>query len=760
MEKEFLPYFISIAWFIVSSYHALSAAGAPSPRFVVSFNPGWLFLPADSASAASKEFDESTCTPVCLPHTNKIVDYANIDTSSFAFISWYRKHYTPPPALLGKRFLLEFEAVSKAAEVFVNGTRAGGHDGAYTPFTLDITGRLAIGMDNVIAVRVDSRQRKDIPPEGRDVDFMLFGGIVRDVRLSAVDPLHVAEVYAWTDTGSGATVSVETALVNDDSRRRGCTLATQLVDAQGAVVAQKVGPVAIEVRSTKIVNRTLGPITAPHHWHPDAPYLYFIRTVVTDSGGKIDEHRFRFGLRTFTFLKQGAFTVNGKPFKLRGLNRHETFPFLGRAASNRLQARDAEMVKYDFGCNAVRCSHYPQDPAFLDRCDEIGLLVLEEMAGWNWVTPDSSWQGIALKNLEEMIVRDRNHASILSFGVRINQSADFHAFYRATNRIARRLDPSRSTYGARVLDRGSRYEFMEGIWAQNFAIPDSTPPVLPWITTESVGHRLPAHSWDNTAWLCGHACIHAAMLDSAYKNPAIAGIMGWCAFDYHSAYRYAERSVCFHGVADIFRQSKPAAYVYQAQRDPELYGPMVHILHDWSEAIKQNDVWVASNCDSVELFVHGASLGRRAPGRYRYLPHPLFVWENVPFSAGGIRAVGFRGDSAVATHTRATPGRPIGLAMAAEDTLLETGGDMTRVTVIAVDKNSRPVPRVSFPVAITVTGVADFLGTSPIALENGRTSFFVKTRAADTGTVRCSVKSGMLKTAEVNIAVRAGDDSP
>ena len=132
----------------------------------------------------------------------------------------------------------------------------------------------------------------------------------------------------------------------------------------------------------------------------------------------------------------GVCRINGHPNKLRGLNRHETFPFIGRAAANRLQRRDADIIKYDFGCNIVRCSHYPQDPEFLERCDEIGLLVLEEMAGWNFVSIKPEWQKIALDNLTEMIIRDRNHPSIISFGVRVNQSADFHEFYTATNSIA------------------------------------------------------------------------------------------------------------------------------------------------------------------------------------------------------------------------------------------------------------------------------------------------------------------------------------
>jgi beta-galactosidase len=742
-----------MAWCLLSAVGGAPVAGAMPQRVVIDLNPGWLFFAGDIAGAQSVGFSDTGWERVCLPHTNTLVSHTNVDTSSFAFVSWYRRRFNPSLEDKGKRFILEFEAVSKAADVFVNGTPVGKHNGAYTPFSFDITDKMIMGSDNVLAVRVDSRQRRDIPPEGKNVDYLVFGGIVRDVSLTVVDPLHVDRVYIKRDTGAKTVLTVETVLANDGNAPRRCSVSTQLLDSMGRLVAERVAAQTIAANTRKAFTCKVGPVTMPRQWHPDSPYLYTVRTLVADSGRRLDAHHTRFGIRTFAFSGTGVFSVNGQPLKLRGLNRHETFPFIGRAAANRLQARDADIIKYDFGCNMVRCSHYPQDPAFLDRCDEIGLLVLEEMAGWIYVDRDSAWQATALLNLEAMILRDRNHASIVSFGVRINQSPDVHEFYKATNRIARELDPSRPTHGARVIHRGSKHEFMEGIWAQNFEIPDSTPPMLPWITTESVGHRFPAHSWDSMPRLLAHALLHAAVHDSCGANAAIAGLIGWCAFDYNSVYRYADRSVCYHGVADLFRQPKPAAFVYGSQRDPARYGPMVALLHDWCAAMSPNDVWVAGNCDSVELFVNGVSRGRRAPDRYRSLPHPLFVWKAIPFKRGEIKAAGIIGNSVVVWDIRKTPGAPVRLIVVPEDTVLICGGDMTRVLVTAADKNGQPVPRVSNPVFITVAGAADFLGRSPIALENGRTAFFVKTRAHDTGTVRCAVKSAGMKSKEIKITV-------
>ncbi|MBN1129691.1 MAG: DUF4982 domain-containing protein [Chitinispirillaceae bacterium] len=737
----------------------VNAASGGSAREEIPLNNNWLYLPYDSAGASLPGFDESKCSSVCLPHTNNVVRHNDIDTSAFAFVSWYRRHLALPAGYEGRRLIVEFEAVSKVALVFVNGRRIGEHCGAYTPFSFDITDAVTVGGDNVIAVRVDSRQRRDVPPEGKNVDYMVFGGIVRDVYLTVVDPLHVERVYARRDTGKKTRLILETTLANDGSRKRRCMVTAQLVDANGGVVAQAAALRTVDAHARQVFRSLVAPAEEPRAWHPDSPYLYTVRTIVADSGAQqVDTHAFRTGVRTFAFDKTGAFTVNGLPLKLRGLNRHETFPFVGRAAANRLQARDADIIRYDFGCTMVRCSHYPQDPAFLDRCDEIGLLVLEEMAGWVYVAEDSAWQERALGNLKEMIVRDRNRPSIVSFGVRINQSADFHDFYAATNRLARRLDPSRPTHGARVLDRGSPEEFLEGIWAQNFKIPGAAPSPLPWITTESVGHHLSARSWDSAQRLLDHALAHAAAHDSAAAHTRLAGLLGWCAFDYNSPYRYAQRSVCHHGVADLFRIPKPAAYVYQSQRDPGRYRAMVRVLHDWSEALSPNSVWVASNCDSVELFVNGASLGTQAPSEFLNLERPLFRWYNVPFKRGSIRAVGYIRDSAVATHLQTSPKSPARLSVMADDTVLFAGGDMTRVTVTMLDANNQLLPRRSDQVYITVTGAADFRGMSPIALDNGATAFFVQTRARDTGLVRCRARADGLGEAETLVAVRAATD--
>jgi beta-galactosidase len=724
-------------------------------RVEINFNTGWLFAPKDIAHGQSVELSEKSFESVCLPHCNKIVPHSNFDTSLYAIISWYRRHYTPPLKYQGKRFYLEFQGVSKAAKVFVNGIAVGEHKGAYTPFTLDITDKLIIGSDNVIAVQVDSRQRKDIPPEGLNVDYMIFGGIVRNVVLTVADPLHVEWAYVSRDSAFPDRAHVKVRVFNQNGERKNCMLNVDVLDSAMTVAASAESRHAVSPYSGYEFTCVTGPIADLRLWNPDHPYLYTARIRLQDGRRCADDCSKRFGMRTVAFSKtDGTFSMNGQRLKLRGLNRHETYPFIGRAAADRLQRKDADIMKYDFGCNTVRCSHYPQSPAFLDRCDEIGLLVLEEIPGWMYVSRRSDWQSIVLQNVNDMIVRDRSHPSIISFGVRINESADFHDLYVSTNRLARALDPGRPTHGVRVVNHGSEHEFLEDVWVYNYAVPAAKPAVLPWITGEHVGHRSTTHSWDGEQLLVNQMLAHAAVHDSASANPKIAGLLGWCAFDYNSPYKYEEKSVCYHGVADIFRFPKHAAWFYRSQADPAFYGPMVYIAHCWKKALAPDDIWVASNCEKVELFVNNVSMGRKAPDRYRNLPHPLFVWKSVRFRAGELKAVGFINDREAATFIRRTSEGPVRLRMTPDDTVLETGGDMTRVVVTAIDSFGQVVPQASDTVRLSAGGAGEFLGESPIALEDGKTAFFVKTRADRTGVITCRAECAKLTEANASIMVR------
>jgi beta-galactosidase len=728
---------------------------APAPRLVINLNSHWLFKSGDMPGGAADTVNETAFQPVCLPHANAIVRHRDIDPKSYQNVSWYRRHFSPPTEYKGRRFFLEFQGAAQITTVFLNGKAVGAHQGAYTPFTFDITDQVRFGADNVIAVRVDSRKHREIPPEGIVIDYLLFGGIARDVSMIITPPLHSEWVFASRDSIDPRRVNVRVRVKNSAYTPTRCLVGSDIIDSAGAIVAAGSAAGAVGPDSSAEFNYITGPIRTLCEWDIGRPYLYTIRTRLLQDSTVADECSEKIGLRSISFSKtDGRFYLNGKPLWLRGLNRHETFPFIGRAAANRLQAKDADILKYDLGCNIVRCSHYPQDPEFLNRCDEIGLLVLEEIPGWCHVG-DTAWQRIALKNVEEMVMRDRNHPSLISYGVRINESPDNPGFYEKTNRMSHTLDPTRPTHGVRLKNRFLPSGFLEDVWAQNFVIPKGKPQPLPWLITECVGTGCQVRSWDPEQQLIKIMLRFAEVFDSVAANNYLAGALGWCAFDYNSGYHTADRSVCYYGAADIFRIPKQAGMFLKSQADPATAGPMVYIAHYWKSLLYPNEIWVASNCDQVELFVNNKSLGRKTPDQYPHLSYPLAVWKGVRFKPGEIKAIGYSKDSIVATHVRTTPGPPIALKIIPDDTILVTGGDMTRVVVVALDKYGQIAPGAKNAVGFSIKGPADFIGMNPIALEDGKTAFFVKTRDHDIGEVTCTAEGVGLTPASARLRIAA-----
>ena len=431
----------------VSMVQAATFVHQNSSRATIGFNRGWLYNNTDNASFSGKSYNDASWTAVCLPHSNINVKHMFLTGGStsgsgaeWQFISWYRKHYTPPSQYSGLRFLLEFEGVGTVATVYVNGTQVGTHQGGYTPFTLDVTSQIVTGQDNVIAVQVDSRYANGIPPEGSGIDYCTFGGMVRNVRLIVVNPLYTDWNFVSMPNCStagctpGGIVTSQVRVVNTSASQKSFTAVTSVVDGSNNVVATGTGSGTVAANGTAVITyKTSSAVT--HFWSPDDPFLYTVYTQLQDGSTWVDELNDRTGFRSIYFgntSSNGKFYINGTALKLRGVNRHETFPYIGRAAAARLQRKDADILKYDLGCNLVRCSHYTQAPDFIKRCDEIGLMLIQEVPGWSYIG-SSSWTALLMQDLKEMIYRDRNRPSVISFGVRVNESADNDALYKPMN---------------------------------------------------------------------------------------------------------------------------------------------------------------------------------------------------------------------------------------------------------------------------------------------------------------------------------------
>jgi len=758
----------------VTSITAATYTPQNSNRVTLNFNRGWLFNNTDNATfSGGASFSDASWTKVCLPQQNITIKHAYFNGGTiytaigaeYAFTSWYRKHYTPPASYSGRKFLLEFEGVATVATVYVNGTLVGTHQGAYTPFTIDITSRLTLGQDNVIAVQVNSTRQTGVPPEGGNIDYCIFGGIVRNVHLIVCDPLHVQ--WNWVSIPNCTTpactpngiVTSHVSVVNSAATSKSVTATTSIVDNTGSVVAIGTGAATIAPGATSIITYpTSSAVT--HFWSPDDPYLYTVYTQIQDGSTYVDEFVDTTGFRTILASKTtGKCYINGVMTTMRGLNHHESFPYMGRAASTRLERKDAEILKYTLGCNFVRCSHYPQAPDFIKRCDQLGIFLLEEVPGWQYLgggdpnTP-TTWLGLLMQDLKDMIYRDRNRPSILTFGVRVNESADDDALYGPMNDTARAIDPTRPTSGVRRGGNTSVASFLEDIYTRNFGADASATDPRPMFITETVGHTITPqiHAWDSDATQLADGSQvqdHITEQEASYANAYEMGKLGWCAFDYNSPHFNAttnetydsvdllHRSLTppyesFHGVASIFRIPKIAGMFFQSQRNPATCGYMVYIANDRTPT-SPTTVMVFSNCPTVELFRNGVSLGSQSGTVGPDLPHPVFQWTGV--AAGGtLKAVGSAGGG---VDQVSPPGTPVKLVLTPDTTILNDGGDMTRIIISLVDSSGRFMRSRGDSISMSASGAGDFIGEAKSALEGGQFAFYVKTRDGVTGAIIC-----------------------
>jgi len=519
--------------YAISEGAAQSDANAAG-RLILPINRKWRYSRTQMEGGHDKNFDDSKFDQVVIPHTNVPLPWHGFDEKSYEFISLYRRRFKLPPAAKGKHVFVDFEGVMTASTVWINGTRLGEYKGGYTPFSFDLTPHLDFDGENVVAVDVDSSERPDIPPFGYEIDYLTFGGIYREVSLRIVPATFIENIFAHpkdvlTPTPS---VDVDCFIQHLNSGRESLQLEVELRDGDRVIAKNKqtIPPTATAgsepVKST-IHFEKLGDIKL---WGLEQRNLYTVHARLLRNNQASDEDSRRFGFREGQFTDHG-FELNGKVIKLRGLDRHQTFPWVGQAMPGRAQRRDADVLRNKLKCNIVRTSHYPQSRHFLDACDEIGLLVLEEIPGWQHIG-DKDWQDISVDNVSRMIRRDWNHPSIILWGVRINESRDNHDFYTRTNALAHQLDPTRQTGGIRYFQES---EFLEDVFTMNdFGFPLKPPNHPRYLNTEFVGHTYPTKTIDQVERLTEHTIRHARIHDQLASNPQYAGGIGWCAFDYNT----------------------------------------------------------------------------------------------------------------------------------------------------------------------------------------------------------------------------------
>jgi beta-galactosidase len=495
-------------------------------------------------------------------------------------------------------------------------------------------------------------------------------------------------------------------------------------------------------------------------WNLREPNLYTVHVRLLKDDKEIDKDYRRIGFRESKFTEHG-FSLNGKIVKLRGLDRHQTFPFVGQAMPARVQRKDADILRKDLHCNIVRTSHYPQSRHFLDRCDEIGLLVLEEIPGWQHIGPES-WKQASIDNVGRMIRRDWNHPSIILWGVRINESSDDDDFYSQTNALAHALDPTRQTGGIRN-HRNS--ELLEDVFTINdFGFPLSEPNHPLYLNTEFVGHTFPTKTTDDDERQREHTLRHARIHNQIASEPRYAGGIGWCAFDYntHSNFGAGDR-ICYHGVTDIFREPKAAAGFYKSQCDPAEEIVLEPAFH-WAssdESVGLTKAVVCSNCDHLKLYLRESGMedsdwkfvADLDPERteFNHLTYPPFVWKynhtdfkQLGFRWGDLRIEGLIGGKQVIEKSFSGRGVDRKFMIRPDDLdLYADGADSTRVIMRVTDEYDAVRTYANDPIVFTIEGPAEIVGDNPFALTGGTGAIWIRAKEK-TGTVRLEARHSRL----------------
>ncbi|MBT0570306.1 hypothetical protein KIK84_08205 [Curvibacter sp. CHRR-16] len=717
-------------------------------------------------------------TSVRLPHNAVDLELNYFDERSYQKPFAYQRVLRWDSAWADREVSLEFDAAMANTEVWVNGQPVAHHLDGYTPFSARLTGLLQEG-DNLITVKVDGSENPNIPPFGGQIDYLTYAGIYRDVWLKVCDPVSIARIKVETadELASHKRVTVRGWLHNPTGQAVDGTARVRLCKLDGHVLYQT--EVAVQGEQ---FSAPLNQLAGLELWDLDSPTLYQVQVELHCSSGEQQQYKHhdqlstRFGFRTARFTTEGFF-LNGKLLKIRGLNRHQSFPYVGYAMGQRAQARDADILKHELHCNLARTSHYPQSSYFLDRCDEIGLLVFEEIPGWQHIG-NLAWQDESVRNVRRMIERDWNHPSIVIWGVRINESQDNHDFYTRTNALARELDSTRQTGGVRYLENS---ELLEDVYTVNDFCHAATPEWMrgiaptplreprqvtglahdvPYLVTEFNGHMFPTKRIDPEERQIEHVKRHLDVLNKAYGNPGIAGAIGWCMYDYntHKDFGAGDR-ICHHGVMDILREPKFAAFAYSSQCEPSeqvVLQPVTYWARGEKDRCEVLPLWVLTNCDYVELKVGDFEPKRAYPDRdlYPHLPHAPVVFDGRHINMNDLGAWGMlwrdgvvtgyvNGQAVQQVRLSGSP-VPTTLQVQADDVQLRADEkDATRIVLRALDQEHRLMPFLDDVVHLSVSGPAKVLGPELLPIKGGMTGFWLET-TGETGPISVRIRTRRL----------------
>ena len=757
--------------FSVAGFYPLDNTG----REVYSMNPAWRFHKGSAPEAYRPDFDDSSWSVVSLPNG---IEYLPLEASgcvNYQGEVWYRKHFTPDDKLKNKELFLHFEAIMGKSKVWINGKQVNEHFGGFLPVIANITPYIQFGKDNVITVCADNSDDPSYPPgKPQDVlDFSYFGGIYRDCWLIAHNIVYITDPnYEDQVAGGGlfvsfgnisdkaAEIQLQLQVRNERNTPFNGKVVYELYDVSNNKVASVQNKLAAKQKDAVQTTNKIS-LKTPNLWSPESPYLYQLHVYVKDNQGKtIDGYRRRIGVRSIEFKGEDGFWLNGKPYDapLIGANRHQDFAVVGNAQSNSMHWRDAKKLR-DVGLKVIRNAHYPQDPSFMDACDELGLFVIVNTPGWQFWNNAPEFAQRVYSDIRNMVRRDRNHPSVWLWEPILNETHYPDDFALNVKNIVMEEYPHPYCYAA--CDASARgHEYYPVLFAhpqtgdKGWGVEKMDPKVTYY--TREWGDNVDDWNSHNSPSRVNRAWGEVPMLIQAegYANPSypytcyetlyqttrqhVGGCL-WHSFDHQRGYH---PDPFYGGLMDAFRQPKYSYYMFKAQRSPEKSnlisetGPMVYIANAMTP-FSPKDVTVYSNCDEVRLTyaTTGKTYEYKKEKREKGMPSPVITFKDVfdvmkdknmarknKHEDTYLLAEGIIDGKVVATHKVYPARRPsrILLWVDNEDMKLEANGSdyVTVVAAIADDKGD--IKRLNnYNIRFEIEGEGELIG-GPEIMANPR----------------------------------------
>ena len=752
IKKQFFLILVILGYLFTNSVFSKNNTQRLNHRQILDFNQNWLFEKDDWVglnNASQEDWNDNYWEKIRLPHSWNANDTFDNEQGYYRGFGWYRKHFKIGKELKGRKLYLRFGAIYVGAEIWVNGNYFGPFNSGYTPIQIDITECVDMEKKNLIAIRVNNIHNDEIPPGRWRMDYNCYGGIYREVELISLSPVHLSENELFVTTPvvdqKFSQISVQIGVKNNTNVPRQTKVVCELFDGTKSV-AKFSQSMQVPAGLNLILKNLKSSIKNTKLWSPESPYLYSLKiTLFNDKNEAIDDLITKVGFRDFYFDSNKGFFLNGKHLELKGLNRHQCYPGLANAVPKRLQIEDVKILK-DLGANFIRCSHYPQHPDLLNACDELGLLVYGELASWQHIGGEK-FIGIMDQMMKEMICRDRNHPSIILWGL-MNEGRSKKMFERI-QRTTKRLDPTRPTIYAEnhikeAIELGTA--FIPDVLGLNYKLQkyDELHQNYPHLKLTNSECTNPDGSilGDLETELAGLFKIKND-LDLIESRDYLGGACIWSMHDYGTEYKPV-RPIQKSGVIDVYRRYKEAAYYLKSRWHKE---PFIHISGHWTfpdEVGKIKDVYVWSNCDKVKLFLNGEIINKNTDE-----PN---LWQ-VSYEPGELKAVGKKGRSEV-KYILKTAGNPAKIVLSTlSSELVADGFDAIPFEAKIVDQNGVIVPLNKKIVSFGISGLGKLIGIggeTKVRTAKGSAIILVQS-TGNVGTIYVTAKAEGLKLGQFQI---------